>query len=87
MFNDLDKLEVGDAFVVEVLDQVLTYQVVETQIVEPSDTKTVLPRPGEGLVTLITHAPLGNQLAPDPGGGERITPTPIAGLEALEAVP
>ncbi len=38
MFSNLDRVAEGDTFVIEVFDQVLTYQVVSSNVVEPSDT-------------------------------------------------
>lgn len=87
MFNDLDKLKVGDTFVIEVLDQVLTYQVIETQVVDPEDTKTVLPREGEDLVTLVTCTPLGVNTHRILVTAERVTPTPLEDLEAAGDAP
>lgn len=87
MFNHLDKLEIGDRFVVETFGEVLTYQVIEKQVVEPSDTETVLPRPDEDLVTLVTCTPLGINTHRILVTGERITPTPIGDIEAAGAVP
>ena len=87
MFNDLDQLDVGDTFVIEVLDEVLTYRVIETQVVEPDDTQTVLPRAGEDLVTLVTCTPLGINTHRILVTGKRVTPTPIGDLEAAGASP
>lgn len=76
MFNDLDRLAVGDRFIIEVQGDVLTYRVTETQIVEPSDTQSVLPREGEDLVTLITCTPLGINSHRILVTGARTLPTP-----------
>lgn len=87
MFNDLDKLKAGDTFVIEVLGEVLTYRVFETQVVDPHDTQKVLPVPGKDIVTLVTCTPLGINSHRILVTGERITPTPIADLEAAGKAP
>ena len=87
MFNNLNKLDVGDTFVIEVAGEVLTYQVFETQVVEPSDTQTVLPRAGEDIVSLVTCTPLGINTHRILVTGERITPTPIEDVEAAGKAP
>ena len=87
MFNNLNKLDIGDTFVVEVAGEVLTYQVFETQVVDPSDTQTVLPRAGEDIVTLVTCTPLGINSHRILVTGERITPTPIEDIEAAGKAP
>ena len=87
MFDNLDKLDTGDTFVVEVAGEVLTYRVFETQVVDPGDTQTVLPRAGLDIVTLVTCTPLGINTHRILVTGERITPTPIKDIEAAGAVP
>lgn len=76
MFNDLDKAAVGDTFVISVLDQVLTYRVVETKVIEPSDTEAILADPDRDLVTLVTCTPLGINTHRILVTAERVTPTP-----------
>ena len=39
MFTNLDRVETGDTFVIEVFGEVLTYRVVETKVVEPEQTE------------------------------------------------
>lgn len=87
MFNDLDKLVIGDLFTIEVAGEVLTYQVFETQVVKPEDTKTVLPRPGQDIATLVTCTPLGINTHRILVTGERVTPTPIAALNDAGRTP
>jgi len=77
LFNDLDKLKVGDRFVVEVFGEVLTYQVINTKTVEPDDTDTLRAVAGEDLMTLVTCTPLGINTHRYLVTGERVTPTPI----------
>lgn len=87
LFNDLDKAKVGDTFTVSVLDQVLTYKVVETEVIEPHETTAILADPDRDLVTLVTCTPLGINSHRILVTAERITPTPIADVAAAAAVP
>ncbi|MFD5224621.1 class C sortase [Microbacterium sp. NPDC058342] len=81
LFNDLNRLEVGDRFVVEVFGEVLTYQVIDTKTVEPEDTDTLRAVAGEDLMTLVTCTPLGINTHRYLVTGERVTPTPITDLQ------
>ena len=46
-------------FIFRVLDEMLTYQVDQILIVEPHETKDLLPVEGEDLCTLVTCTPYG----------------------------
>lgn len=81
MFNDLDKIDSGDRFTLEVFGEVLTYQVIETRVVEPDETDTLRVRPGADVVTLITCTPLGINSHRILVTAERVTPTPAQDLE------
>lgn len=59
LFTDLDQMEVGDTFLLRVLDEVLTYEVDQIKIVEPQVTEDLLIVEGEDLCTLITCTPYG----------------------------
>ena len=59
LFTNLDKLVVGDTFVIRILDEVLTYEVTKIPIVEPTETKELTIREGEDLCTLVTCTPYG----------------------------
>lgn len=87
MFSNLNKVKVGDTFTVEVFGEVLTYQVRETKVIAPEDTETLRVVPGEDLVSLITCTPLGINTHRIVVTGERITPTPIADIQAAGEVP
>lgn len=87
LFDNLNKLDTGDRFTIEVAGDVLTYEVFEAQVVEPSDTKTLVMRPGEDLVTLVTCTPLGINTHRILVTGQRVTPTPEKDIEAAGAVP
>lgn len=76
MFTDLDKLAVGDRIVITTFDRVLTYQVSETRVVDPSDTASLRQQDGRDLVTLITCTPLGINTQRILVTAQRIAPTP-----------
>ena len=59
LFTDLDKMEIGDTFLLRVLDEVLTYEVDQILIVEPQETKALMIEEGEDLCTLVTCTPYG----------------------------
>ena len=59
LFSDLIKLEVGDTFVITVLDRKLTYQVDKITIVKPNDITDLKIVEGEDYVTLLTCTPYG----------------------------
>jgi len=59
LFTDLDRLAVGDVFLIHVLDQTLAYEVHKIRIVTPDDVSSLEPVPGEDLMTLSTCTPLG----------------------------
>lgn len=87
LFNDLDQAAVGDTFTVSVLDQVLTYRVVEVLVIEPSETEAIVADPTRDLVTLVTCTPLGINSHRILVTGERVTPTPIEEIVAATAKP
>lgn len=87
LFTNLDRAEVGDTFTVSVLDQVLTYEVIEKQVIEPDQTESILADPDLDLVTLVTCTPLGINSHRILVTGERITPTPVKEIEAAAARP
>ena len=59
LFTDLDKMEVGDTFTLSVVDRLLTYQVDQILIVEPSDVEPLYVTEGEDYCTLVTCTPYG----------------------------
>ena len=59
LFTDLDQLSVGDYFMMNVLDEVLTYEVDQIRIVLPHETEDLLIQEGRDLVTLVTCTPYG----------------------------
>lgn len=59
LFTDLDKLKVGDVFMLHVLNEILTYEIDQILIVKPQDTDPLLIEPGKDLCTMITCTPYG----------------------------
>ena len=59
LFTNLDKLVVGDTFILRVLDEILTYEVDQILIVEPHVTENLHIEEGKDLCTLVTCTPYG----------------------------
>lgn len=59
LFTDLDELEVGDTFVLQTLDETLTYEVDQISIVLPSELDELQIVEGQDLCTLVTCTPYG----------------------------
>lgn len=59
LFTDLDQLEIGDHFLIHVLDETLCYEVDQILVVDPEDTSALAVEDGEDLVTLLTCTPYG----------------------------
>ena len=59
LFTDLDQLEIGDHFLIHVLDETLCYEVDQILVVDPEDTSALAVEDGEDLVTLRTCTPYG----------------------------
>ena len=59
LFTDLDKLTNGDTFVLNILDEVLTYEVDQIRIVLPTDLSELTIEDGKDYCTLVTCTPYG----------------------------
>ena len=59
LFTDLDLMEIGDTFMILVLDEVLTYEVDQIRIVDPHVTEDLLIEEGQDLCTMVTCTPYG----------------------------
>ena len=59
LFTNLPKLEIGDYFNIEVLNEVHTYEVDNIVVVSPSEVENIEIVDGEDYCTLITCTPLG----------------------------
>lgn len=56
-FDELDKLEIGDTFKINVLNKTLTYKVCEINIVDLDDSSKLEIENGKDYVTLVTCYP------------------------------
>ena len=59
LFTNLDKMEIGDVFMLHVLDETLTYQVDQILTVLPEDVSALALDPEKDLCTLVTCTPYG----------------------------
>lgn len=76
MFTNLDKMRSGDIFTIEVMGEVLVYEVRQTQVVAPEEQEALYPQEGRDLLTLVTCTPLGVNTHRILVTGERVVPTP-----------
>ena len=59
LFTDLDQIEIGDVFLIKVLDETLAYKVDQIKTVLPEETNELAIIEGEDHVTLVTCTPYG----------------------------
>lgn len=59
LFDNLDRLQEGDYFVLHVLDKDLAYRIYDIETVLPDDTSSLAVEKGQDLVTLVTCTPYG----------------------------
>lgn len=59
LFTDLDKLTVGEDFILRILDETLTYEVDQILIVEPYELDALAIDPERDYCTLVTCTPYG----------------------------
>lgn len=59
LFTDIDQLEVGDQFMLEVLGDTLTYEVDQINVVLPDELDDIEIEEGQDLCTLVTCTPYG----------------------------
>lgn len=78
LFTNLDKLAVGNTFLLRVLDEVLTYEVDQILIVEPEQVDALGIVPGEDYCTLVTCTPYGINTHRLLVRGHRVENTPEA---------
>lgn len=57
LFTDLDKLEIGDEFYLNVLDEILAYKVDQIKVVEPNESGDLEIIDGKDYCTLVTCTP------------------------------
>ncbi len=59
LFTDLDQLQLGDTFMLHILDETLTYEVDQILIVLPYEIEPLQIEEGKDLCTLVTCTPYG----------------------------
>ena len=59
LFTDIDKLREGDLFTLDVMGEILTYEVDRIRTVLPKETDELTIKPGLDLCTLVTCTPYG----------------------------
>lgn len=82
MFTNLNRVDIGDTFTIEVFGETLTYEVFETKVVEPHQSESLRAQEGLDLVTLVTCTPLGINSHRILVTAERVLPTPASDIEA-----
>lgn len=60
MFDNLTDVVVGDRIILDVAGEKLVYETSSIEVVLPDETESLLARPGEDLLTLITCTPYGS---------------------------
>lgn len=59
LFTHLDRLEEGDVFILQILDETLSYEVDQIRIVLPDEINDLCIQEGQDLCTLVTCTPYG----------------------------
>ena len=59
LFTDLDRLQIGDTFALNIFNNLLIYEVDQIRIVEPSDLSALQLVKGEDYCTMVTCTPYG----------------------------
>ncbi len=59
LFTDLDQMEIGDIFLIHVMDRTLAYKVDQIKTVLPTESEELSIISGEDHVTLVTCTPYG----------------------------
>jgi len=59
LFTDLDQVQLGDTFYIQILGETFAYQVDQILTVLPEETEALAIQPGKDYVTLITCTPYG----------------------------
>ena len=59
LFTDLEKMEVGDSFVLQIVGETLSYEVDEIKVVLPYEVESLEIFEGRDLCTLVTCTPYG----------------------------
>lgn len=59
LFDNLNRLEEGDAFYIQVMGEMLKYHIDQIKVVRPEETEDLLRVPDKDYVTLVTCTPYG----------------------------
>ena len=59
LFTDLEQLEIGDQFIITILDEKMAYEVDNITVIEPTDKEWFTIDPDKTEVTLMTCTPIG----------------------------
>ena len=57
IFDNLDKLKIGDEFIITILNETFKYKIYDIKTVLPNETKDLTIKKGKQLVTLVTCTP------------------------------
>lgn len=87
MFTKLNHVTKGDRFTITTFGRVMTYEVVETKVVDPDQTEALDPDPDRDLATLVTCTPLGINTQRILVIGQRVLPTPPEDVRNAEEAP
>lgn len=87
MFTKLNQIAKGDRFTITTFGRVMTYEVIETKVVDPGQTEALDPNPNRDLATLVTCTPLGINTQRILVIGQRIHPTPADDIRRAERAP
>lgn len=85
IFTDLDDLREGDLFMIRVLGELLTYEVDQILIVDPTDVDSLKVEQGKDLCTLVTCTPYGINTHRLLVRGHRVENTPETELIRITA--
>lgn len=86
LFTDLDQLKKGDKFYIYILDRVLTYEVDQTIVIEPSNTEPLQLQEGQDYVTLVTCTPYAVNTHRLLVRGTRVVPEEADKVETVEDI-
>ena len=87
LFTDLDKVALGDTFMIDVLGETLYYRVDQILVVAPTNVDALQIVPGKDYVTLVTCTPLWVNSHRLLVRGERIPAPPQAAAVGERPVP
>lgn len=59
LFTNLDRMEEGDVFMLQIMDETLAYEVDQIRIVDPDEVKDIHIEEGKDYCTLVTCTPYG----------------------------